>query len=100
MSDGEGRDRVGYALVGAGAIAGIQARALSLIPQARLAAVYSRSPQRARALADQYGVPWTTDYERLLGRADVDAVSICTPSGARVEPAEAAARAGKHVICE
>jgi UDP-N-acetyl-2-amino-2-deoxyglucuronate dehydrogenase len=100
MSDGEGRDRVGYALVGAGAIAGIQARALSLIPQARLAAVYSRSPQRARTLADQYGVPWTTDYERLLERADVHAVSICTPAGARVEPAEAAARAGKHVICE
>ncbi len=100
MNDGGTKDRVGYALVGAGTVAGIQARALSLVPRARPMAIYSRSADKARALADQYGVPWTTDYDRLLDMADVDAVSICTPAGARVELAEAAARAGKHVICE
>jgi UDP-N-acetyl-2-amino-2-deoxyglucuronate dehydrogenase len=100
MNDGGTRDRVGYALVGAGAIADIQARALSRVPRARLTAIYSRSAVKARALADQYGIPWTTDYDRLLDMPDVYAVSICTPSGARVEPATAAAHAGKHVICE
>ncbi len=92
--------RLGYALVGTGAIAGIQAQALSQIPQAQLVAVYNHTPEKARALGDRWQVPWTTDYDDLLDRPEVEAVSICTPSGARLELAVAAAHAGKHVICE
>src|SRR5438067_13798482 len=92
--------RLGYALVGTGAIAGVQAEALSQVPRARLVAVYNHTPEKARTLGERWDVPWTTSYDELLARRDVDVVSICTPSGARVEPAEAAARAGKHVICE
>src|SRR5579859_6378633 len=96
---GEGR-RLGFAIAGTGAIAGIQAQALSQIETARLVAVYNHTAEKARALGEQWGVPWTVDYDDLLDRPEVEAVSICTPSGARVELAEAAAHAGKHVICE
>lgn len=91
---------IGYALVGAGAIAGVQAEALASIPGARLVAVYNHTPEKARVLGERWRVPWTTDYSALLASPAVDAVSICTPSGARAELAEQAARAGKHVICE
>src|SRR2546423_2099724 len=92
--------RLGYALVGTGAIAGVQAEALSQVPRAQLVAVYNHTPEKARALGERWDVPWTTSYDELLARPDVDVISICTPSGARVELVEAAARAGKHVICE
>src|SRR5438067_12032364 len=92
--------RLGYALVGTGAIAGKQAEALSQVPRARLVAVYNHTPEKARVLGRRWDVPWTTNYDELLARPDVDVISICTPSGARVELAEAAAHAGKHVICE
>src|SRR2546423_8011932 len=92
--------RLGYALVGTGAIAGVQAEALSQVPRAQLVAVYNHTPEKARALSERWDVPWTTSYDELLARPDVDVISICTPSVARVELVEAAARAGKHVICE
>jgi predicted dehydrogenase len=40
------------------------------------------------------------DYREVLGREDVEAVSICTPPFTHVEISSAALRAGKHVLCE
>jgi predicted dehydrogenase len=42
----------------------------------------------------------TTDWRRLIERADVDLVDICTPPGTHAEIAQAAAAAGKAVLCE
>ncbi|MDH7568933.1 MAG: Gfo/Idh/MocA family oxidoreductase [Armatimonadota bacterium] len=42
----------------------------------------------------------TTDYRRLLERADVDAVAITSPDFTHEEYAVAALQAGKHVFCE
>ena len=41
-----------------------------------------------------------TDYRELLAMEEIDAVSICTPNFMHKEPAIAAMRAGKHVLCE
>ncbi len=41
-----------------------------------------------------------TDYRRLLDRADIDVVNICTPSGLHARMAIDALQAGKHVILE
>ncbi|MDB5056856.1 MAG: afr 3 [Chloroflexi bacterium] len=100
MGTSEGTRCVGYALVGAGAIAGVQAEALATVPSARLVAVYNHTPEKAQALGERWGVFWATDFDALLARHEVNAVSICTPSGARAELAERAAYAGKHVVCE
>ena len=53
------------------------------------------------AAAQAYGVPQTvTDWRVLVGRDDVDVVDICTPPGTHAEIAQAAAAAGKAVLCE
>lgn len=41
-----------------------------------------------------------TDYEAFLQEAPIDAVLISSPLPARVEQTVAAARAGKHILCE
>ncbi|MCS7220884.1 MAG: Gfo/Idh/MocA family oxidoreductase [Anaerolineae bacterium] len=91
---------IGIALIGAGNIASLQARAIAEIVRARLRVVYATRPERARQLATAYGADWTTDLQEAVTRDDVQLVSVCTPSGAHLEPAMAAARAGKHVLVE
>ncbi len=40
------------------------------------------------------------DYHKMLARDDIDAISVCVPNFLHHDVAIAAARAGKHVICE
>jgi UDP-N-acetyl-2-amino-2-deoxyglucuronate dehydrogenase len=93
---------VGFAIVGCGMIARFHAKALAEVPNARLAALVSRNSANARAMADQLGLTCavSSDIDSVLGRKDVHAVIITTPSGAHMEPAVAAAAAGKHVVVE
>ncbi len=95
-----GKPQLGYCIVGAGNIGKVHAEALALIPQASLAAVVDIIPERAQTLADRYGAGWHRDYHEAAERPDVDVVCICTPSGMHMEPAVAAARAGKHLVVE
>jgi predicted dehydrogenase len=53
-----------------------------------------------RRTAEQYGVEWTTSYEAVLARKDVDMVQICTPDPLHCEQTVLAARTGKHVLCQ
>ena len=52
------------------------------------------------ASAANGGVPWTTSFEEAIARPDVDLVSIATPHFLHAPQTVAAARAGKHVLCE
>jgi len=67
---------------------------------ARLAAVAESSPDRATEIEQQYGCPVFTNYRQMLERIDLDAVSIATPDHLHREIAIAAAKAGKHILCE
>ncbi|MBL8926695.1 MAG: Gfo/Idh/MocA family oxidoreductase [Pseudonocardia sp.] len=96
-----------FALVGAGAIGETHARALADLPDvAELVTVVDTDPARARALATRYGaasgmeIGAATDLAAVLRRDDIDAVTICTPSGAHADGAVAALDAGKHVVVE
>ena len=92
----------GCAIVGVGMIARFHVRALAEVPGARVAALVSRSPDNARKAAADLGLdcPIFSDLATALARPDVHAVIVTTPSGAHLEPAVAAARAGKHVVVE
>src|SRR6202022_3746647 len=94
--------QVGFAIVGCGMIARFHVRALAEVPGARLLALVSRKPASARAMADELGLGCDlyTDLGAVLSRPDVHVVIITTPSGAHLEPAVAAAAAGKHVVVE
>jgi predicted dehydrogenase len=91
---------IGIGIVGCGMISEVQARAIGGVPGARVVAFYDTSEAAAAARAAQFDARPYTRLEDLLGDAAVDAVSICTPSGAHLEPAVQAARAGKHVMVE
>jgi xylose dehydrogenase (NAD/NADP) len=66
-------------------------------------ALVSGSPEKARRLADQYGVEHVLDYDEFEAgeNADAfDAVYVGDPNAFHLDYAETAARLGKHVLCE
>jgi UDP-N-acetyl-2-amino-2-deoxyglucuronate dehydrogenase len=94
---------LGCAIVGCGMIARFHVRALAEVPGARLAALVARHPASAQKLLDDTDsppVPVFTDVGEALRRPDVHVVIVTTPSGAHMEPAVAAADAGRHVVVE
>lgn len=93
---------LGCAIVGCGMIARFHALAIGDVPGAEVKALVSRNPENARKVneaakiqADVY-----SDLAEVLKRDDIHIVIITTPSGAHLEPAVAAAQAGKHVVVE
>lgn len=64
-------------------------------------AVGSRDLGRAKAVADEFGVPRAHgSYEELLADDTVEAVYIGLPNALHAQWSVAAAAAGKHVLCE
>jgi predicted dehydrogenase len=71
-----------------------------LAGRAELVAVCGRTEARARSVGEQYGVPWFTDYRRMLAESGADAVVNLTPIQLHFETTLACLEAGKHVYCE
>jgi predicted dehydrogenase len=93
--------KVRFALIGAGMIGNAHARALTGLDTADLVVIADLVQDKAAAMAEQWGVrESTTDVAGLLRRDDIDAVTICVPSGAHADIAVAALEAGKHVVIE
>ena len=91
----------GFGIVGCGMIASFHARAIQEIPDAKLVAVHTSTPEKGQKLADLVGgCAIYTDYQAFLRHPGLDIVNICTPSGAHAETAVAAAEVGKHVVVE
>ncbi len=90
----------GFALVGTGMISHFHAQAIAGIRGARLVGCFDQVPAAAQAFAREHDCTAYDSLQDLLRSPDVDIVNICTPSGAHMEPAVAAANAGKHVAVE
>jgi UDP-N-acetyl-2-amino-2-deoxyglucuronate dehydrogenase len=95
-----GKGTLGVGVVGCGTIGRLHLRAMRDLPGVRVAALSSRRPAEARAVGEQEGCAWTTSVEELVGRADVDIVTVATSSGSHAPIALAAIAAGKHVLIE
>jgi len=91
---------LGFAIVGTGMISRFHARAIEDVRGAKLVACCDMAADRAKQFAEEVGCTPYDDLAQMLADPAVDVVTIATPSGAHMEPAIAAARAGKHVIVE
>jgi len=88
-------------LVGCGRISKNHFEAVSKQNDARIVACCDIIEERARQAAVKYDIPfWTTRYEDLLAREDIDLIAICTPSGLHPQHGIMAAEHGKHVLSE
>jgi 2-hydroxy-4-carboxymuconate semialdehyde hemiacetal dehydrogenase len=95
--------KIGF--LGYGSIAHSHARAIrALRDEGQDLQIHSVMGRLADATADfarEYGAQVaTTSLDDLLADPALDAVIVCSPSGAHAAQTEAALRAGKHVLCE
>jgi predicted dehydrogenase len=88
------------AIVGIGAIAGMHARSIADLDNAQLVAGSCRGEAKGRKFAADHGCSWYSDYTAMLDAEQPDVITICTPSGAHLEPALAAFERGIHILCE
>jgi predicted dehydrogenase len=93
---------VRVAFIGAGAVTAYhQEPGLRLDPRARLAGVCDADPDMVEKRRTEWNVDLaTTDAIELCQSDQIDAVVIATPNDTHMPIAVAAARAGKHVMCE
>jgi len=90
-----------FAIVGWGHVARKHKEAIERIEGAQMVAACDVNPDRLLELSSLPGIRCFTNMSVMLeAMPDIDAVSICTPSGLHAELAIAAARAGKHVLIE
>src|SRR5262245_35088487 len=92
--------QLSFGVLGTARIAEAFMHAASVSPRARVVAVGSRDSQTGRAFAERHGVARACSYDDVLADPDVDAVYIPLPNSMHAPWAIAAARAGKHVLCE
>ena len=70
------------------------------LPSTELIAICDVNPERAKAIADQYGVKAYTNSSRMFKNKEIEAVSICTWSTVLAKEALKGLKAGKHVLVE
>jgi predicted dehydrogenase len=95
--------KIAVAVIGAGRAGMIHARnfASGRVDGASLAALVDPDDQACRAACRQLSLPLgCPDYREVLRDPGVHAVVVATPSAFHAEIVIAAARAGKHVLCE
>jgi 1,5-anhydro-D-fructose reductase (1,5-anhydro-D-mannitol-forming) len=80
--------------------AGDYSRSAAQHPGTELVAIWDEDRPRGEAAAEQFGTQYTDDLDALLGRDDLDAVVITTPTVDHRDVMVQAARAGLHIFTE
>lgn len=90
-----------WGILGPGNIAHRFAEGLSVLPDARLIAVGSRSREKAEKFASRFNIPHRHgSYVDLANDPDVDAIYVSTPHPFHKESSILCLKAGKAVLCE
>lgn len=90
---------VNFAVLGAGRIGQVHARAIASVPGAQLVAIAEPFESAAEAACKAFGVDIRT-IDECAASDDIDAVVICTPTDTHADLIEKFVRAGKKVFCE
>src|SRR5271157_3076177 len=103
------RQNIGVGVLGYGFMGRVHSMAVHRMPQAfwpppltpHLVAIAGRSAEKAADAAARFGFPkWYERWEDLVTDERVGLFDNTGPNHLHVEPCIAAARAGKHVLCE
>jgi predicted dehydrogenase len=94
-------DKIRWGILSTGRITTKFAEGLSVLPDAELVAVGSRSQATADAFGDKYGVPHRhASYKALAQDPDVDVVYVATPHPFHKDNTMLCLEAGKAALCE
>jgi predicted dehydrogenase len=89
------------AIFGIGFMGRVHTEALRRLGNVEVIGVAGRTAEAARKFADSLGIERSTgNYQDLIADPDVSVVHICAPNDLHYAMADAAMRAGKHVLCE
>lgn len=95
------KQQYNWGVIGPGAIAKNFAKAIQVSEKSCLAAVASRSAERAQAFADLFNIDKVfSDYASMLSDPDIDVIYIATPHSFHYQQAKMCLEAGKHVLLE
>ena len=73
-------------------------RVIAAFADAEVVAAWDADAERGQKSAAEFGLEWQPELERLLARADIDAVFVASPTNQHAAHVIAAAEAGKHVL--
>ena len=95
-------DKIRVGIIGGGGIArGAHIPGYQKLSDVQIVAVADVAPGKAEETAGLYGIPAAyADYNEMLDKEGLDAVSVCTPNAYHKAPTIAALQAGCHVLCE
>ncbi len=102
----EPQKKLGWAIVGLGKLAVEEILpAFGKCRSSRVTALVSGHPDKAKRLAEVYGVPEEgiynyEDFDRIRDNPDVDVIYIVLPNSMHAEFSIRGLEAGKHVLCE
>jgi UDP-N-acetyl-2-amino-2-deoxyglucuronate dehydrogenase len=94
-----------FAIVGCGVIGALHAKIVQAMPDTEVVALVDPVAAQRERVAEHVGLPATGEVhvdrlEDALSSREIDAVSVCTPSGRHAEIAIEALAHGKHVLIE
>jgi UDP-N-acetyl-2-amino-2-deoxyglucuronate dehydrogenase len=92
--------KIGFGIIGCGAIARWHGDAVNSVAGARLIACTDVNEKSLADFSGHYSIKGCRDAAELLSDSEVDAVSICTPSGLHKDICVLAARHKKHIVVE
>ncbi len=93
--------KIKFAVMGPGRISSKFCEAVQMTDCAEVTAVASKSLDRAKALADRFGIAdYYDSYDEMLEKSGVDAVYISTTHNFHFENIRQCLLSGKHVLCE
>ncbi len=90
--------RVG--ILGAGKMGRVYCDAFSRNESCTVSAVYNRTATRGQELAVRHSARYVEEWESVVRSPAIDLIGVCTPTNMHCAQVEAAAQAGKHVLCE
>lgn len=94
-------EKLRLGVIGAGAFSLCHLEGIAKVKNAELVAICDINLDNAKQKAEEYHIESVySDYNELLAREDIDAVTLPLPDQVHKEITIAALRAGKHVLCE